>query len=443
VFEDELAATWQRVREQLRASVTASTFDHWLKHLRPVAIRERRLYLTAPDRVLAWAQKRYSVLIRDALREQTGLEEVSLVSPNTIDGESPSGACGGAARATLNPDYRFERFVIGAGNRFAHAAALQVAESPGEAYNPLFLHGPPGLGKTHLLVAIANYLRDRRPDLSVHYTTAECFTTEFVSALRSSGVEAFKERHRDIDVLLIDDVQFLESKRHTEEEFFHTFNVLHESGSQIVLSSDRLPRELAKLADRLRDRFEWGLVASLSAPDRATCLAVLARLAKEGGVIVPDPGALPAVAAVAANVRQLEGALNRALAYSSLMGRPLTAGLIGEILPRSRGAEAAPATPIERIQHEVAEEYGISTAQLIGRERRAGISAARGVALHLARELTDLSLPRIGASFGGRDHSTVLSAIRRTRAQIDANDVLGDRVHRISERIGSMPAPVA
>src|SRR4029079_14945680 len=286
------------------------------------------LYLTAPEGVRAWTERRYSSLIAEALAGlDAPLREVSLGELRELGpapGQDPE----------LNPSYTFERFVIGPGNRLAHGAALAVAEAPAEAYNPLFLHGPPGLGKTPPLAAVANYLRDNAPGLSVRYTTAESFTNEFVAALKASGADAFKARYRDIDVLLIDDVQFLQGKPATEEEFFHTFNALYESGSQLVLSADRIPSELSTLAARLRDRFEWGLTVAVEPPNLATRLTVLRRLVEEAGVEIADSEALGELAnRIDANARQLHGALTRVIAHASLLAKPLSSELIAEVIP--------------------------------------------------------------------------------------------------------------
>ena len=429
----DLDAIWKATLDRLRASVPASTFHLWLEPLRAAGSDGETLYLQAPEGKGAWVDRRYSSLIAEALADSgAGLKQVSF-APVRGGLESP-----GAAGVELNPNYTFDRFVIGPGNRLAHAAALAVAEAPSEAYNPLFLHGPPGLGKTHLLAAIANYLQTNAAGLSVRYTTAESFTNEFVGALRSSGNDAFKARYRDIDVLLIDDVQFLEGKPNTEEEFFHTFNALYESGSQIVLSADRIPSELSTLASRLRDRFEWGLAVPVEPPNLATRLTVLRRLVQEAGVEIADAGALSELAhRIDANIRQLHGALTRVIAHASLMAKPLSSELIAEVVPRARSAEA---TSVEEIQQQVAERFGISRAELVGSSRAATPLRARQVAIYLTRELTDLSLPQIGRLYGGRDHSTVLNSLRRLEARLATDAELSTRVEELRGAIHS-PVP--
>jgi chromosomal replication initiator protein len=415
--------------------VPESTFRLWLQPLRAVGASAETLYLTAPEGIRAWVERRYPALIAEALAEAgTPLRRVAFTS----EGQGPAEGAGAAGGVELNPSYTFDRFVIGGGNRLAHGAALAVAEAPSEAYNPLFLHGPPGLGKTHLLAAIANYLRANAPGLSVRYATAESFTNEFVGALKSTGAEAFKARYRDIDVLLIDDVQFLEGKPATEEEFFHTFNALYESGSQLVLSADRIPSELSTLASRLRDRFEWGLTVAVEPPNLATRLTVLRRLVQEAGVEIADTEALGELAnRIDANVRQLHGALTRVLAHASLMARPLSAELIAEVIPRGRSPQA---TSVEEVQQRVAESFEISRAELIGSSRAATPLRARQVAIFLTRELTDLSLPQIGRLYGGRDHSTVLNSLRRIEAGIAADGELAKRVQGLRGAIHN-PAP--
>jgi len=431
-----LAPLWEDIQRRLRAAVPKSTFKIWLEPLRPVGVQGTTLYLTGPEGVRTWVERRYALLLREALADsESDLSEIAFA-----EGEQPSRAAQRTTAAVeLNPNYTFERFVIGAGNRVAHAAALAVAETPSEAYNPLFLHGPPGLGKTHLLGAIANYLRINAPGLSVRYTTAEGFTNEFVGALRSSGAEQFKSRYRDLDVLLVDDVQFLQGKQHTEEEFFHTFNALYEGGSQLVLSADRLPSELSTLEARLRDRFEWGLTIPVEPPDLPTRLTVLRRLAREAGVGSDDQDALSELARrIDANIRRLHGALTKVIAHASLTAKPLSAELIAELIP-NRSGQSEPTT-VEAIQQQVAADFGISRAELVGTSRAATPLRARQVAILLTREATDLSLPQIGRLYGGRDHTTILNALRRVEATVSNDAALARQVGELRSSIHSHPA---
>jgi chromosomal replication initiator protein len=416
--QQDLGSIWQAVTERLRTSVPDATFRLWLEPLRVATAQGDTLYVKAPDGIRGWVERRYTPLISQALSQvAVGLREVSFMAPNSDQARL---AHAGGAEAALNPNYTFERFVIGESNRLAHAAALAVAEAPAEAYNPLFLHGPPGLGKTHLLCAIANYLRSSAPQLHFRYTTAEAFTNEFVAALKTSGSEEFKRRYRDIDVLLIDDVQFLEGKRQTEGEFFHTFNALRESGSQIVLSADRLPSELMDLAARLRDRFEWGLTVAVEPPNRATRLIVLRRLVREAGIEVADNDALGVLAErIDTNIRQVRGALTRVVAHASLHAQPVSSTLVEEVIPP---AAEVPSNTVDGIQQLVASYFELPISTLVGPSRAATPVRARQLAIYLCRELTEFSLSQIGREFNGRDHTTILNAVRRVDERLEADD---------------------
>ena len=342
---------WATVRSELERSLPAATFDLWIDPLKAAGAQAETLYLTGPDRVRTWVERRYLGSLEEALRRTgSSFDRIQLVDPPSRPSPG-AGTSRVAEPVPVNSSHEFDRFVIGPGNRFAHAAALAVAEAPGEAYNPLYLHGPPGLGKTHLMGAIASYMRGHHPEMTVHYTTAERFTSEFVTALRTHGPERFKQRYRGLDALLIDDVQFLEGKERTEEEFVHTFNALFAAGKQIVMSSDRPPGSLVRLEERLRDRFEWGLTVELDAPDLRTRVALLWRFASDAVDGLPEPGVLREIADRApGNVRRLEGALTRVLAVSSVYGEPLAGGAIDRALG-SKTQEAAARAGLRRRSH--------------------------------------------------------------------------------------------
>lgn len=413
----ELAGAWRRVRDDLRESLPDSTFRLWLEPLRVVAARGSTLYLTGPAKVRSWVERRYSDLLDEAIEGHATFDEIRFVDEEGGDrpreARQPRGG-------VVNPELSFERFVIGPANRLAHAAALSVAEAPGQAYNPLFLHGDPGLGKTHLLCAIGNYLRSHSPQLSIHYTTAERFTNDFVAALQSSAIDCFKDAYRGADVLLLDDVQFLEGKTRTADELFHTFNALHERGAQIVLSADRIPSELSELATRLRDRFEWGLVAELRGPDELTRITFLNRLSREEELDPAEPEALGAIARRGTgNLRLLRGALTRVVAYSSLTDAPITRRLVEQALPGAGPPPSAPKpVPVAEIQDAACEQLGVSREQLLSPSRVGSVVEARQLAMYLTRDLTELSLPQIARAFERRDHTTVMHALKRVESRL-------------------------
>ena len=426
---------WQPIRAELRQQLTDYAFHIWVDPLEPAAERNGTLFVRAPRHIQGWVQERYGPLLRSAASAAAPtLHAVELVDPDWDEPEQQAPA--GREPERLNPKYTFEQFVIGDGNRFAHAAALAAAELPGQAYNPLFLHGPPGLGKTHLLHAIGNYVRRYGGGLAVRYSTVESFTTEFVHALRvERDVQAFKTRFRDIDVLLIDDIQFLADKRRTKEEFFHTFNALYEAGSQLVITSDRRPSELDDLEDRLRERFQSGLVAELEPPGLDVRLAILRKRARHDGLDDVADDALVAIAEhVTGSIRALEGALIRVVAYASLEGLALSADVARRVLERLY-PRAPRSCTLEEIRAATAQSFGLTTEELTAYDRRPGVAFARQVAMYLSRELTEHTLPAIGLSFGGRNHTTILHAHRRVAGAIQRDPSAADAVAAIRREL--------
>jgi chromosomal replication initiator protein len=336
----------------------------------------------------------------------------------------------------LNPKYSFDSFVIGSSNRFAHAAALAVAEAPAQAYNPLFIYGGTGLGKTHLLQAIAGYIGEHLRHFSVRYVTSETFMNDFINSLRDKRIEGFKQRYRHYDLLLVDDIQFFEHKERIQEEFFHTFNSLYEAGRQIVISSDRPPRAIATLEARLRSRFEWGLITDIQAPDLETRIAILRKKVKTDAIHVPDAQVLTFIASrISTNIRELEGALTRVVAFSSLTGRPMTVELAQEVLKDVFPQGELPEVSVERIQETVIERFGMSMQELVGDRRSQAIVYPRQVAMYLCRELTDSSLPKIGKKFGGRDHTTVIHATSKIAKLIQEDRSVYNLVQELTARI--------
>ena len=431
----DLDAIWTEVREGLAATLPPATFELWLEALRPIALRDGTLEVSAPGTSRAWVERRYGRLV-----ERVAVERVCEVE-RVVLSEARRTATEDRAPASLppNPLHTFERFVIGPGNRLAHAAALAVAELPGEAYNPLFLHGPPGLGKTHLLGAIAAYLAERRPELTVHATTAERFTSEFVGCLQRAGPEAFKRRYRGVDALLIDDVQALEGKPRTEEEFVETFNALHRTGKQVVLSSDRPPDALEHLAERLRDRFHWGLAVALYPPDARTRLTLVWRMAASLPLQLDEPEALAAIASTAPeNVRRLEGAMTRVAAVASMLSEPLTRGLVTRALGAATPADRRRprlAIQLGAIQEAVATATGIDRAEFLSASRAPRRARARQLAMYLSRELTAAPLAVIARAFD-RDHTTVLYAVRAVEARLEPGSETALALHRAREILG-------
>jgi chromosomal replication initiator protein len=447
---------WNEVSGRLRGALNETTYRTWFGDVASLELTEDEFVLRVPtDFAREWIEGHFLGLIKAAVRDATGRErQVELrvfeQPPHQQPPTDPEGAPGAQPELTLavaerpprrtefglNPKYIFDLFVIGSSNRFAHAAALAVAEAPAQAYNPLFIYGGTGLGKTHLMQAIAQYVTEHSSHMSVRYVTSETFMNDFINSLRDKRIEGFKQRYRAYDLLLVDDVQFFEHKERIQEEFFHTFNSLYEAGSQIVMSSDRPPREISTLEERLRSRFEWGLITDVQPPDLETRIAILRKKVKTDGIHIPDPQVLTFIASrIETNIRELEGALTRVVAFSSLTGRPMTEELSQEVLkdvfPQGEAAEVS----IKRIQEAVIERFGISFNELTGEKRSQNIVYPRQVAMYLSRELTDSSLPKIGKEFGGRDHTTVIHATSKIARMIREDRSVYNLVQELTARI--------
>jgi chromosomal replication initiator protein len=449
---------WSTIAASLRDTLTATTYETWFGQAEPRSLDDGRLVVEVPnDFTREWVEGHFLDLVSRAAADALGHEAVvtfavaerapspATVAPvEALTGHPPAAVTREAevpyrhaAEGQLNPKYTFDLFVIGSSNRFAHAAALAVAEAPAQAYNPLFIYGGTGLGKTHLLQAIAHYVRQHSRRLTTRYVTSETFMNDFIDSLRDKRIEGFKRRYRNYDILLVDDIQFFEGKERIQEEFFHTFNSLYEGGAQIVISSDRPPREIATLEERLRSRFEWGLLTDVQAPDLETRIAILRKKVNTERIAVTDPEVLTFIAGrVSSNIRELEGALTRVVAFSSLTDRAMTVDLAEHVLkdvyPQG---EAAPEVTIPRIQEAVSQRFGVTLEELVSPRRSQAVAYPRQVAMYLSRELTDASLPMIGKQFGGRDHTTVIHAKDKISRLIVEDRSVYNLVQELTARI--------
>jgi chromosomal replication initiator protein len=438
---------WSQVLDRVSEHINTPSFKVWFEGTRPVDLYEQRLEISVPNSFAKeYIESKFRPLLEEALGSVIDQEDPTLVV--SIGGRGPASGNGSASEAaesiltaksplSLKEKYSFDSFVIGAGNRFAHAAALAVAESPGVVYNPLFVYGGVGLGKTHLLRAVGAYVEDQDPTMRVRYVTCEQFTNDFINSMRDNSPLGFQKRYRENDVLLVDDIQFLENKVETQEAFFHTFNSLYEENKQIVIASDRHPKYIQTLENRLVSRFEWGLVTDIQPPDLETRIAILRKKAMMDNLAVDDEVLTFIASKVSTNIRELEGALVRVLAYSSLYGRelsvPLAEEVLKDILPDSNYREI----PVELIQHEVCRYFGVSKQDLIGASRSKPFAYPRQVAMYLCRELTDESLPKIGRAFGGRDHSTVMHANSKISKLINNDRDAFNQIHEITYHVKS------
>ncbi|HZW67470.1 MAG TPA: chromosomal replication initiator protein DnaA [Pseudogracilibacillus sp.] len=441
---DEL---WDATLNVIKEKISKPSFETWLKNTTAKDIDQDTLTIGVPNEfALDWLEGHYTQLIADALHEITGAQlAIKFVIPDSANEETDGKVTPKPTvtqrssykqtRTMLNPKYTFDSFVIGAGNRFAHAASLAVAEAPAKSYNPLFIYGGVGLGKTHLMHAIGHYVQEHNPEASVVYLSSEKFTNEFINAIMDNKAVNFRNKYRNVDILLIDDIQFLAGKEQTQEEFFHTFNTLHEENKQIIISSDRPPKEIPTLEDRLRSRFEWGLITDITPPDLETRIAILSKKAKAEGLDIPNEVMLYIANQIDTNIRELEGALIRVVAYSSLVNQDIDASLAADALKDIIPSRKPKVITVQAIQEIVAEKYNIKLEDFAARKRTRSIAFPRQIAMYLSRQLTDLSLPKIGEKFGGRDHTTVIHAHDKITEMVESDSALQKDIEEIKEQL--------
>ncbi|MDH9851742.1 chromosomal replication initiator protein DnaA [Staphylococcus epidermidis] len=442
---------WDKVLEIAQKRISNTSYQTFIKDTQLYSLKnDEAIILVSLPFNASWLNQRYSEIMQAIIYDVIGYEvkphfisEDELASYNNVNTQEvqePQVQHSSIDDKTwgkeqFNMHNTFDTFVIGPGNRFPHAASLAVAEAPAEAYNPLFIYGGVGLGKTHLMHAIGHHVLSNKPNAKVIYTSSEKFTNEFIKSIRDNETEAFREKYRKIDVLLIDDIQFIQNKEQTQEEFFHTFNELHQNNKQIVISSDRPPKEIAKLEDRLRSRFEWGLIVDITPPDYETRMAILQKKIEEENLDIP-PEALNYIAnQIQSNIRELEGALTRLLAYSKLQGKPITTELTAEALKDIIQSPKSKKITIQDIQKIVGQYYSVRIEDFSAKKRTKSIAYPRQIAMYLSRELTDFSLPKIGEEFGGRDHTTVIHAHEKIANDIKSDPTFKQEVENLEKEI--------
>ncbi|MCY6356379.1 chromosomal replication initiator protein DnaA [Clostridium sp. ZS2-4] len=447
----QLEQLWTKTLNIVKGELTEVSFNTWIKSIVPISIEADTIKLEVPnDFTRGILESRYKDLIINAIKlitskkyrieflifsEETSSESENL--PNNMKKDKNNIVVNDEMSSTLNPKYTFNSFVIGNSNRFAHAASLAVAEAPAKAYNPLFIYGGVGLGKTHLMHAIGHYILQNNPKSKVVYVSSEKFTNELINSIKDDKNVDFRNKYRNVDVLLIDDIQFIAGKERTQEEFFHTFNALYEADKQIILSSDRPPKEIPTLEDRLRSRFEWGLIADIQAPDFETRIAILKKKADVENLNIPNEVMVYIATKIKSNIRELEGALIRIVAYSSLTNKEISVDLAAEALKDIISNEQNKQVTIDLIQDIVANYFNLKVDELKSSRRTRNIAFPRQIAMYLSRKLTDMSLPKIGEEFGGRDHTTVIHAYEKISTNLKKDESLKNVINDLTKKINN------
>ncbi|AJH02288.1 MULTISPECIES: chromosomal replication initiator protein DnaA [Clostridium] len=446
-MDADLKNLWDKTLDIIKSELSEVSFNTWIKSCEPLSISSNTLKISVPNSftqdildkrykdlvansIKAVCSKLYTIefIIMSEIYEKEEIKSSSNQKPKAI-------VVNDEMSSTLNPKYTFNSFVIGNSNRFAHAASLAVAESPAKAYNPLFIYGGVGLGKTHLMHAIGHYILDGNPNAKVVYVSSEKFTNELINAIKDDKNEEFRNKYRNVDILLIDDIQFIAGKERTQEEFFHTFNALHDANKQIILSSDRPPKEIPTLEDRLRSRFEWGLIADIQVPDFETRMAILKKKADVENLNVANEVMGYIATKIKSNIRELEGALIRIIAYSSLTNREVTVDLATEALKDIISKKQGKHVTIDLIQDVVSSYFNLRVEDLKSQRRTRNVAYPRQIAMYLSRKLTDMSLPKIGEEFGGRDHTTVIHAYEKISENLKTDDSLQNTVNDITKKL--------